>query len=191
MCCVLWDLCVCFSCQDGIYISDMNKRFLKSTVTLCTKCRSKFYLPSLRQSTSVPYSPLAAGGTAQCEVGWWPCTVLLFRLCACHGLTSVKYPWALGRVDVHPETTMWALDPIFGPLCHREKYNVILVCVSNSQKGPPALGGNCEVWPVTGFLAVSRKGVSWGGVISTGGLLQGRLVPRTSPPLLIQGLLGR
>lgn len=121
MCCVLWDLCVCFLCQDGIYISDVKKRFLKSAVTLCTKCRSKFYLPSLRQSTSVPCSPLAAGGTAQCEVGWWPCTLVLFsaawsRLCACHGLTSLKYPPALGRADVHPETRNVAFGSHFGAL---------------------------------------------------------------------------
>lgn len=29
MCCVLWDLHVCFLRQDGIYISDVNKRFVQ------------------------------------------------------------------------------------------------------------------------------------------------------------------
>lgn len=41
-----------------------------------------------------------------------------------------------------------------------EKNNVILECVSDPQKGTPAHGFSCEVWPVTGFLAVSRKEVS-------------------------------
>lgn len=41
-----------------------------------------------------------------------------------------------------------------------EKNDVILECVSDPQKGTPAHGFSCEVWPLTGFLAVSRKEVS-------------------------------
>lgn len=57
----------------------------------------------VRQRTSVPYSPLVwVGGPG------WPCTLFLFsatwsRLCACHGLISVKYPRASGGADVHAE----------------------------------------------------------------------------------------
>lgn len=131
MCCVLWDLCVCFCCQDRIYISDENKRFSKSTVTLCTKHRMKFYLPSLRQRTSVPYSSPAAGGTAQHDVGGTASTGMvtlhsgsvqcyLCRLCVCHRLISVKYPQALWRAAVHPETRNVGFGSpcLLGPVCH-------------------------------------------------------------------------
>lgn len=55
---------------------------------------------------------------------------------------------------------MWALDPIFVPSLPHTGPPVILDYVSNTQKETPALGFSCEVWPLTGFLAVSRKGVS-------------------------------
>lgn len=41
-----------------------------------------------------------------------------------------------------------------------EKNNVILERVRDTQKGTPARAFSCEVWSLTGFLAVSRKGVS-------------------------------
>lgn len=184
----------------------------------------------MRQRTSVPYSPLTAGGTGQCcEVGGqaWAGMVTLpsgsvRATCACHGLISVKYPRALGRAEVHPENrdlgfgsppavcwalsatrrascllpaewVLWALQAestrlaqtvlswwleptqlalfLFSfPPCfpsglvivsancpvpkaegRGEKNNVILEHVSDTQKGTPAHGFSCEVWPLNWF----------------------------------------
>lgn len=41
-----------------------------------------------------------------------------------------------------------------------EKNNVILDHVRDAQKGTPGPGFSCEVCILTGFVAVSRKGVS-------------------------------
>lgn len=133
MCCVLWDLCVCFLCQNGIYISDANKRFFKSTVTLSTKCRTEFYLPSLWDKghlcPTVHWLLVALASVvrwvAKHELGWWPCPLVLFGLLGtCRGLISVKYPWALGRAEVHPENRDLGFGSppccLLGPLCHTQ-----------------------------------------------------------------------
>lgn len=119
MCCVLWDLCVCFLCQDGIYISDVNKRFLKSTVTLCTKCRTKFCLSSLRQRTSVScwwYCPVWGGWPRMTlhsgSVQWY-----FEQADLCRAPPSLREgrspPWKQG-------SGLWIPPCLLGPLCHMQ-----------------------------------------------------------------------
>lgn len=119
----------------------------------------------MRQRTSVPYSPLTAGGTGQCcEVGGqaWAGMVTLpsgsvRATCACHGLISVKYPRALGRAEVHPENR----DLGFGspPL--------LFVGPSLPHAGPPA----CS--PQSGFCEHCRQSqLGWLKLFWAGGWSQ-------------------
>lgn len=139
MCCVLWDLCVCFLCQDGVYIS-VNKRFLEVLVNLCTKCRTKFDLPYVwgkgnLWSTDCWWHCLEfwSEWPTMCWVGnpaLWSCLILLGEGCMPPmGWSLWNMPGALGRAGIHPAScdmgcrSLLAESPqlLTGASCHSSR----------------------------------------------------------------------